>query len=61
MVFLPIIANDLGKLAAAAATTLGIVGYVNRDRISRWPADESDSKERPGAFTSLGLGVAHGR
>ena len=36
MVFLPIIANNLGKIAAAAATTLGIVGYINRDRIGRW-------------------------
>ena len=32
MVFLPIIANNLGKIAAAAATTLGIVGFVNRVR-----------------------------
>ena len=47
MVFLPIIANNLGKIAAAAATTLGIVGYVNRGRISRWLSDEEpDSKER---------------
>jgi len=49
MVFLPIIANNLGKLAAAAATTLGLVGYVNRERIGRWFADESDERnqERP--------------
>jgi hypothetical protein len=33
MVFLPIIANNLGKIAAAAATTSGIVGYANRERI----------------------------
>ena len=47
MVVLPIIANNLGKLAAAAATTLGIVGYVNRRRISRWLSNEEpDSKER---------------
>ncbi len=49
MVFLPIIANNLGKIAAAAATTLGVVGYINRDRIGRWLADESDERnqERP--------------
>ncbi|QRN94050.1 hypothetical protein JRI60_33540 [Archangium violaceum] len=47
MVFLPIIANNLGKIAAAAATTLGIVGYVNRDRLGRWLSDEEpDAKER---------------
>ena len=47
MVFLPIIANNLGKIAAATATTLGIVGYVNRGRISRWLSEEEpDSKER---------------
>jgi DNA-binding protein H-NS len=47
MVFLPIIANNLGKIAVAAATTLGLVGYVNRERIGRWLADEEpDSKER---------------
>jgi DNA-binding protein H-NS len=47
MVFLPIIANNLGRIAAAAATTLGIVGYVNRRRISRWLADaEPAPKER---------------
>ncbi|MFE8597334.1 hypothetical protein [Archangium violaceum] len=49
MVFLPIIANNLGKIAAAAATTLGLVGYVNRERIGRWLSDESDERnqERP--------------
>ncbi len=49
MVFLPIIANNLGKFAAAAATTLGLVGYVNRERSGRWLADESDERnqERP--------------
>jgi hypothetical protein len=47
MVFLPIIANNLGKIAAAATTTLGLVGYVNRERIGRWLADEEpNSKER---------------
>ncbi|QRK07788.1 hypothetical protein JQX13_48750 [Archangium violaceum] len=47
MVFLPIIANNLGKIAAAAATTLGLVGYVNRERIGRWLSDEEpDAKER---------------
>jgi DNA-binding protein H-NS len=47
MVFLPIIANNLGKIAAAAATTLGVVGYVNRERIGRWLSDEEpDAKER---------------
>jgi hypothetical protein len=47
MVFLPLIANNLGKIAAAAATTLGVVGYVNRDRIGRWLSDEEpDAKER---------------
>ncbi|OJH38247.1 hypothetical protein [Cystobacter ferrugineus] len=47
MVFLPIIANNLGKIAAAAATTLGIVGYTNRERIRNWFADEEpDAKER---------------
>ena|GEM_PF-3575805 len=47
MIFLPIIANNLGKIAAAAATTLGLVGYVNRERIGRWLSDEEpDSKER---------------
>ncbi|MGZ3461050.1 MAG: hypothetical protein ACXU86_21390 [Archangium sp.] len=47
MVFLPIIANNLGKIAAAAATTLGIAGYINRERIGRWFSDEaSDAKER---------------
>ena len=54
MVFLPIIANNLGKTAAAAATTLGVVGYVNRERIGRWFADESDHKERTqGRFQGL--------
>jgi ABC-type transporter Mla subunit MlaD len=49
MVFLPIIANNLGKVAVAAATTLGLVGYVNRERIGRWFADEPDelNQERP--------------
>ncbi|MGZ3461106.1 MAG: hypothetical protein ACXU86_21675 [Archangium sp.] len=46
MVFLRIVANNLGKIAAAAATTLGIVGYVNRDRIGRWLADESDERNQ---------------
>ncbi|HYO57005.1 hypothetical protein [Archangium sp.] len=47
MVFIPIIANNLGKIAAAAATTLGIVGYVNRERIRSWLSDEEpDPKER---------------
>lgn len=46
MVFLPIIANNLGKVAVAAATTLGIVGYVNRERISRWFADESEQRNQ---------------
>jgi hypothetical protein len=47
MVFLPIIANNLGKIAIATATTLGLVGFVNRERIGRWLADEEpDSKER---------------
>ncbi len=47
MVFLPIIANNLGKIAVATATTLGLVGFVNRERIGRWLADEEpDSRER---------------
>jgi hypothetical protein len=46
MIFLPIIANNLSKIAAAAAI-LGLVGYVNRERIGRWLSDEEpDSKER---------------
>ncbi|HYO54682.1 hypothetical protein [Archangium sp.] len=58
MVFLPIIVNNLGKIAAAAATTLGIVGYVNRDRISRWLADEEpNSKERNQGHTQDLVGV----
>ncbi|MFY0566378.1 hypothetical protein ACN28E_21415 [Archangium lansingense] len=46
MVFLPIIANNLGKVAVAAATTLGLVGYVNRERIGRWFADEPDERNQ---------------
>jgi DNA-binding protein H-NS len=47
MVFLPIIANNLGKVAVAAATTLSVVGYANRERILNWFSDEEpDSKER---------------
>ncbi len=46
MVSLPIIANNLGKIAAAAATTLGIVGYANRERIGRFFADESDKRNQ---------------
>jgi hypothetical protein len=47
MVFLPIIANNLGKIATAAAATLGLVGFVNRERIGRWLADEEpDARER---------------
>jgi ATP-dependent Clp protease ATP-binding subunit ClpA len=43
MVFLPLITNNLGKIAAtAAATTLSAVGYVNRERISRWITGEND-------------------
>jgi len=58
MVFLPIIANNLGKIAAAAATTLGIVGYVNRGRISRWLSDEEpDAKERKLGSTQNLMGV----
>jgi DNA-binding protein H-NS len=58
MVFLPIIANNLGKIAAAAATTLGIVGYVNRGRISHWLSDEEpDPKERKLGSTQNLMGV----
>ena len=47
MVALPlIIANNLGKVAVAAATTLGLVGYVNRERIGRWLADEPDERNQ---------------
>jgi len=46
MVFLPIIANNLGKVAVAAATTLGLVGFVNRERIGRWFADEPDERSQ---------------
>ena len=46
MIFLPFIANNLGKIAAAAAT-LGAAGYLSRKRISRWLSDEEpDAKER---------------
>ncbi|MFY0568936.1 hypothetical protein ACN28E_34655 [Archangium lansingense] len=48
MTVLPIIiTNNLGKIAATAAvTTLGIVGYVNRERISRWFTDEACDSEK---------------
>lgn len=45
MVFLPIIANNLGKIAAAAATTLGVAGYVNRERIRSWFSDEEPNSK----------------
>ena len=50
MTVLPIIiTNNLGKIAATAAvTTLGVVGYVNRERISRWFTDEESDSERQG-------------
>ena len=58
MVLLPIIANNLGKIAAAAATTLGIVGYVNRRRINRWISDEeTDPKERKQGHLQDAVGV----
>jgi len=58
MVFLPIIANNLGKIATAAATTLGIVGYINRDRIGRWLSDEEpDAKERKQGHLQDAAGV----
>jgi ABC-type transporter Mla subunit MlaD len=47
MVTLPfIIANHFGKIAAAAATTLGIVGYANRERIRSWFSDEEPDSEK---------------
>jgi DNA-binding protein H-NS len=46
MVFLPIIANNLGKIATAAASTLGIVGYANRERIRSWFSDEEPGSEK---------------
>ena len=46
VVFLPIIANNLGKIAAAAATTLGIMGYANRERIRSWFSDEEPDSEK---------------
>ncbi|WNG33313.1 hypothetical protein F0U61_06545 [Archangium violaceum] len=58
MVFIPIIANNLGKIAAAAATTLGIVGYINRDRIGCWLSDEEpDAKERKQGHLQDAAGV----
>jgi hypothetical protein len=58
MVFLPIIANNLGKIAAAAATTLGIVGFVNRERIGRWlSTEEPDPKERKQGHVQDATGV----
>jgi len=59
MVALPfIIANNLGKIAAAAATTLGVVGYVNRERLGRWFADEEpNSKERKQGHLQDAAGV----
>ena len=53
MVFLPIIANNLGKIAVAAATTLGIVSFVNRERIGRWLADEEPDSEKQGRSQDL--------
>ncbi|QRK07171.1 hypothetical protein JQX13_45185 [Archangium violaceum] len=47
MVFLSIIANNLGKIATAAAATLGVVGYVNRERIRQsWFSDEESGSEK---------------
>jgi hypothetical protein len=59
MVALPfIIATNLSKIAAAAATTLGVVGYVNRKRISRWLSDEEpDAKERKQGHLQDAAGV----
>ncbi|HEY0093450.1 MAG TPA: hypothetical protein VGB96_03965, partial [Archangium sp.] len=59
MIALPfIIANNLGKIAAAATTTLGIVGYINRDRIGRWLSDEEpDAKERKQGHLQDAAGV----
>ncbi len=60
MIALPfIIANNLGKIAAAAATTLGVVGYVNRERISRWLADESDERNQERAQLAPELDKKH--
>jgi DNA-binding protein H-NS len=49
-----IIANNLGKITAAAAT-LGAAGYLSRKRISRWFADESDDRNqgRPQDLTGV--------
>jgi hypothetical protein len=44
MAVLPIITNNLGKIAAAAAATLSAVGYANRKTIGRWLADEDDEE-----------------
>jgi hypothetical protein len=58
MTVLPIIVtNNLGKIAAAAAaTTLGVVGYVNGERIIHWFTDEeSDSKEQGRTHGSTGV------
>ena len=56
MTVLPIIANNLGKIAATAAvTTLGVVGYVNRERLICWFTDEeSDSEKQERAHGSKG-------
>ncbi|OJT22596.1 hypothetical protein BO221_22805 [Archangium sp. Cb G35] len=58
MVFIPFIVNNLGKIAAAAATTLGIAGYINRDRVGRWLSDEEpDAKERKQGHLQDAAGV----
>lgn len=53
----PLVTSHLGKLAttAVAATAL-VVGYVNRERISRWFTDEeSDSEMQGRAQGSMGV------
>jgi chromosome segregation ATPase len=44
MAVLPIITNNLGKIAAAAAAALSAVGYANRKTIGRWLAEEDDAQ-----------------
>ena len=46
MVFLPIITNNLGKIAAAA--TLGVAGYLSRKQLDRWFTDEESDSARQG-------------
>lgn len=44
----PIIASNVGKIAAtAAAAALGAVGYINRERIRSWFSDEDDDSLDP--------------